>query len=99
MNEKKEDATYWFYESEMVRVHKHLYRQTIVIVAMAILFFISNALWLYVWMQYDYSSESIQQDGRGINIVGDGNGVENGADGKTPFPYEEEREIEGNEET
>ena len=40
-------------------------------------------MWLYAWMQYDYSgysnSQDYSQDGEGLNIIGSGNGVDYGS--------------------
>jgi hypothetical protein len=33
-------------------------------------------LWLRAWNEYDYSTTEIEQDGRGINIIGDDNDTE-----------------------
>jgi hypothetical protein len=36
--------------------------------------FASNALWLYAWCQYDYTSEKVtySQDGEGLNNINTG---------------------------
>lgn len=44
---------------------------------LALLLFLSNGIWLYAWMQYDYAGvtdiDDYTQDGRGINIIGNDN--------------------------
>lgn len=60
---------------------KRLWIALIVSIALGIsLVFASNAIWLWVWMQYDYTSECeeivYQQDGEGTNIIGNSNEVE-----------------------
>ena len=45
--------------------------------------FVSNAAWLYAWMQYDYSSEEIiveqdAQDGGNANYIGNDGDIVNG---------------------
>lgn len=49
----------------------------IVLVVVCILWGATNAYWLWSWMQYDYVTETYtyEQDGEGINIIGDRNGV------------------------
>jgi hypothetical protein len=67
-------------ESEMARNERHVKRLIIALVISIILIFASNALWLYAWLQYDYSSSesnttTYTQDSNGINIIGDSNDV------------------------
>lgn len=63
------------------RLDKINHRLVIVLIITIILLFVSNAAWLYAWMQYDYESETTTtettytQDGQGTNIIGDGNEV------------------------
>jgi hypothetical protein len=78
--EDKQTVSYLAFESEMSRNERHTKRLTIALVISIILIFLSNALWLYAWMQYDYlSTESTTttytQDSNGINIIGDSNDV------------------------
>lgn len=81
---EKEPApvSYFVFEGEQVRHERILKRLIAVIIICICLIFASNAIWLYAWMQYDYSSQEITytQDGRGINIIGNENEVENGAE-------------------
>lgn len=77
----KEVVSYLVYESSQTRLDRIIHKLVVALVVSVALLFISNALWLWAWSQYDYSSETITQDGRGINIVGDGNEVQDdGAD-------------------
>jgi len=77
----KEVVSYLVYESSQTRLDRIITRLVVALVISVVLLFISNGLWLWAWSQYDYSSETISQDGRGINIVGDGNEVQDdGAD-------------------
>lgn len=77
---------YFVYEGEQVR-NERIIKALIVALAMAIvLLFLSNAMWLYAWNEYDYTAEkyTIEQDNEGMNNVninstqGD---VNNGAEG------------------
>lgn len=81
MNEQ--NVPYIVYEGEQARHERTIRRLVTIIIICIALIFASNAIWLYAWMQYDYSSEdvtTIQQDGRGVNIIGNENGVNNGAE-------------------
>lgn len=81
MNEQ--NVPYIVYEGEQARHERTIRRLITIIIICIALIFASNAIWLYAWMQYDYSSEdvtTIQQDGRGVNIIGNENGVSNGAE-------------------
>jgi hypothetical protein len=68
----------------MARNERTNKRLIIALILAVILMFASNAIWLYAWCQYDYSSTSeetiYQQDGQGTNIIGNTNEVNNGAE-------------------
>lgn len=72
---------YAAHESDMARNEREKKRLWIALIIAIALIFASNAIWLYAWQQYDYSSEEISysQDGKGTNIIGDSNNV-NGAE-------------------
>ena len=76
-----EHVTRWAHEGEVTRQNKVIHKLIISLMIAVFLIFISNAIWLYSWLQYDYVSEEIviTQDGRGINIMGDENEVNNGS--------------------
>lgn len=45
----------------------------------------NNRRWIEMWEQYDFESYEYQQDGEGVNIIGDRNGVDYyGADRESP---------------
>lgn len=72
-----EDKTipYIVHEGTMVRMERQIRRCTVALIIAVILMFVSNALWLYAWMQYDYTStQSVDIDGK----QGNANYVENG---------------------
>lgn len=53
---------YIVYEGEQARMERHTKRLVIALIITILLLFSSNALWLNVWMQYDYiGEEEIQQ--------------------------------------
>lgn len=77
MEEKNTHVPYTVFEGEMARAERHIKRLWIALLVAVLLIFASNAVWLYEWCQYDYVSEETstvyQQDGEGVNIIGDGN--------------------------
>lgn len=89
------DVPYIVHESAMARNERTIKRLVWALIVTVLLIFASNAAWLYVWQLYDYPSEEMtytyQQDGEGVNIIGDRNGVDyNGPDGY----YSQEDETE-----
>ena len=76
------DVPYIVYESEAAR-HERTVKRLLTALLITILLMVgSNLAWLYVWNQYDFSSESytVENDGNS-NLLGAGasmNGVTNG---------------------
>lgn len=107
-NQSEEIASvpYIVYESAQNRMERTNKRLLTALIIAIILAFISNLVWLYAWMQYDYSSSDTetttetvyQQDGEGYNNINTGkqgditNGakIDNPANGKNPNPDENE---------
>lgn len=77
------DVPYIVYEGAQARSERSIKRLIVAIVVSVVVIFASNLMWLYAWMQYDYSdysnSQDYSQDGEGLNIIGSGNGVDYGA--------------------
>lgn len=48
---------YVVYEGEQVINERKEFRLIIVVIIMILITFATNALWLYAWMQYDYTME------------------------------------------
>lgn len=79
---------YIVYESMQTKNERTTKRLIFVVLLTVVLLFASNALWLYVWMQYDYESTDetttyeYSQDGEGYNNINTGTqgDVSNGAD-------------------
>lgn len=71
---------YIAHESAMARNERAIRRLVWALVIAILLMFVSNALWLWAWQSYDYTSEdsdvTYQQDGEGVNIIGNRNGVD-----------------------
>lgn len=84
--------SYAAHEGEMTRMHGIIKHMIVMIIICIILLFASNALWLYAWMQYDYSSdantttttteENVTVDGKdGVaNYIGNDGDISNGTD-------------------
>ena len=81
---------YFAHEGAMARMERTIKRQTIAIIVAVVLGFLTNALWLYVFTQYDFETYEYSQDGRGINIIGNENGVDYGAEIDSSNGYTEE---------
>lgn len=66
---------YIVYEASEARHERKDKRFIIALIIAIVLIFVSNAVWLYCWMQYDYVSEEItySQDGEGFNNINTGN--------------------------
>ena len=89
MDEEKNAVPYIVHEGVLARMERQLRRQFITIIILIVALILSNSVWLYSFMQYDYSSEMIMasQDGRGINIVGGGDvqfGTDSDYNSETP---------------
>lgn len=81
--EDKTTIPYIVHEGTMVRMERQIRRITVALIISVILMFISNALWLYAWTQYDYSStQSVDIDGKqgNANYVENGGSIVNGTD-------------------
>jgi hypothetical protein len=79
---EQKNIPYIAYEGALARNERTIKRLIIALIITIILIFASNAVWLYAWMQYDYSSsESIIEqnadDGGDTNYIGN-NGDING---------------------
>lgn len=99
MDSDKAQVPYIVYESEATRHERTMKRMIIALVISIALIFLSNALWLNAWIQYDYVSETesveYKQDGAGYNNINVGtqgdvtNGTELQEDNKEEIPDKE----------
>lgn len=75
---------YIAYEAEQARNERHIKRLIVALIISIALIFASNAIWLWAWCRYDYSSEDISysQDGQGINNINAGTqgDIDNGSE-------------------
>lgn len=78
---QKEGNAYLFYESSMSRMERQIKRLWIALIIAIIAIVATNIGWLIYILQYDFESYDYSQDGTGVNIIGDSNGVRyNGAE-------------------
>jgi hypothetical protein len=65
----------YYFEQTQAKDERTNLRLVRALVLVIILFFLSNAAWLWAWVSYDYSGEEtvVTQDGEGLNIYGDRN--------------------------
>lgn len=80
-----DNVPYIVHEGAMVRNERIIKRLIISLVVSIIFIFISNAVWLYAWLQYDYESSELQTisvDGKdgNANYIGNDGSIVNGED-------------------
>lgn len=76
---------YFVHEGDMTRGERTIKKLVIALVVAIALIFVSNAIWLYAWMKYDYvssDSSNIEVDGKdGVaNYIGNDGDITNGED-------------------
>lgn len=67
---------YIVHESAMARNERHIRRLVIALIVAIVMIFATNIAWLIVWNSYEYVGDSevtFEQDGEGVNIIGDRN--------------------------
>lgn len=83
-----ESVPYIVHESSMARMERQVKRGWIALIVAVCLLFVSNAAWLYAWMQYDYTSEKVivdvnSDDGGNANYIGNDGDIVNGESDRT----------------
>lgn len=66
-------VSYVAFESVQARNERHIKRLWITNLVLIALLFLSNAIWLWFYSGFDLESYDYEQDGSGINIIGDDN--------------------------
>lgn len=67
------------YERHEARHERREKRLVVALVVALIMVFLSNAIWLYAWCQYDYESYEINADGdSNANYIGEDGNIYNG---------------------
>lgn len=72
---KVDPVPYLAYESAMARNERTIKRFVIALLVVVALWFSTIGIFVLFLNQYDYSSTEYTQDGEGLNIIGDRNGV------------------------
>lgn len=84
-----QDIPYIVYESAMARNERTHHKFIRALIAAFAALLISNGIWLYCWMQYDYVSDSVTVEstatGHANYIAGDGD-IHNGESGSETPP-------------
>ena len=76
---------YIVHESAQARNERTVKRLVVALIAAIVLIFASNAIWLYAWLQYDYTSDmttsEINVDGKDeiANYIGNDGDINNGS--------------------
>ena len=81
--EKMMTVPYVAHQSAAARQERQIRRMWIALIVAIAFVFASNAIWLYAWMQYDYSSEEIivdAEDNGNANYIGQDGNIYNGED-------------------
>lgn len=77
--EKAQDVPYIVYEGEQARSERHIKRLWIALIIAICALFLSNALWLWAWCQYDFESYEVSTEGGGnANYIGEDGVIING---------------------
>ena len=66
-------VSYVAFESVQARNERHIKRLWITNLVLIALLFLSNAIWLWFYSGFDFETYDYEQDGSGINIIGDDN--------------------------
>ena len=75
IDDKKLNLVYITQEEQLVRQDSTIKRLWIALVVAILMIAATNVAWLIYISQFDFESYDYDQDGEGINIIGDGNGA------------------------
>lgn len=75
---------YIVHEAGEARAERHIKRLIIALVATVVMMFVSNAVWLYCWMQFDYGVETVT-DSYSVDMDADGIATYIGEDGEVNY--------------
>lgn len=73
---KPESVPYIVFEGEMARQERHVRRLWIALLTAITALVLTVGIFVWYLNQYDFTSYDYQQDGQGVNIIGDRNGVD-----------------------
>ena len=90
---KPDTVPYIVFEGEIARQERHIKRLWIALIAAIVAIVLIVGGFLLYLNQYDFAS--YQQDGEGVNIVGDGNGVDFDGPARSSETQEEQINCQG----
>lgn len=75
--ESPREVPYIVYESSMGRAERIIKKLIIALIVAVVLIFASNGIWLWYISQYDFETYTYdyEQDGQGVNVIGENNEV------------------------
>lgn len=88
---KPENVPYIVHEAEIARQERHIKRLWIALIVAIVACVAITGGFLWYLNQYDFTS--YEQDGQGVNIIGDGNGVD--YDGPASTSQDQEEPLDG----
>ena len=94
---KPDNVPFIVFEGEIARQERHIKRLWIALIAAIVAIVLIVGGFLLYLNQYDFAS--YQQDGEGVNIVGDGNGVDFDVPARESAPQEEQIYSQGPSDT
>lgn len=94
---RPENVPYIVFEGEIARQERHIKRLWIALISAVVAIVLIVGGFLLYLNQYDFAS--YQQDGEGVNIVGDGNGVDFDGPARASAPQEEPSDSQGESDT
>ena len=90
------NVSYIVFEGTIARLERTIKRLIIVIVLLIVLFFATNALWIYEWNQYEYSDVTVDsQDGGNANYIGASGVINNAKDSGEEESKKEQNKSKG----
>ena len=90
---KPDNVPFIVFEGEIARQERHIKRLWIALIAAIVAIVLIVGGFLLYLNQYDFAS--YQQDGEGVNIVGDGNGVDFNGPARESAPQEKQIDSQG----
>ena len=75
-DDKVAQVPYFVHEGMIERQDRTIRRLTVALILTIVLIFASNVVWLIYMSGYDVEAYDYSQDGEGVNIIGNKNGVD-----------------------
>lgn len=88
---RPESVPYIVFENEIARQERHIKRLWLALISAITAIVLTVGIFVWYLNQYDFAS--YEQDGEGVNIIGDGNGVD--YDGAAYANANQEKQING----